>query len=114
MGRQSQTRLSAKPPPPPVLEARSPQKRLAGLVPSKGPEERLCSRPPFVAYQQPSPCSYGIVPGVYLSQISPVYEDTGHIGLRECMLTQLCLTLAKPWTVTHQAPLSMGFFRQEY
>ena len=25
-----------------------------------------------------------------------------------------CLTLATPWTVTHQAPLSMGSPRQEY
>ena len=25
-----------------------------------------------------------------------------------------CLTLAIPRTVTHQAPLSVGFFRQEY
>ena len=28
-----------------------------------------------------------------------------------CSVTQLCLTL---WTVAHQAPLSVGFFRQEY
>ena len=27
---------------------------------------------------------------------------------------QLCLTLVMPWTVAHQAPLSMGFSRQEY
>ena len=27
---------------------------------------------------------------------------------------QLCLTLATPWTVAHQAPLSMEFSRQEY
>ena len=25
----------------------------------------------------------------------------------------LCLTLYTPWTVAHQAPLSMGFSRQE-
>ena len=25
-----------------------------------------------------------------------------------------CLTLATPWTVARQAPLSMGFSRQEY
>ena len=25
-----------------------------------------------------------------------------------------CLTLARPWTVACQAPLSMGFSRQEY
>ena len=28
--------------------------------------------------------------------------------------TKLCLTLVTPWTITHQAPLSMGFPRQEY
>ena len=27
---------------------------------------------------------------------------------------QSCPTPAIPWTVAHQAPLSMGFFRQEY
>ena len=31
-----------------------------------------------------------------------------------CSLAQLCLTLGTPWTVAHQAPLSMGFPRKEY
>ena len=30
------------------------------------------------------------------------------------LVTQLCPTLATPWTVAPQAPLSMGFPRQEY
>ena len=30
------------------------------------------------------------------------------------LVTQLCPALANPWTVACQAPLSMGFFRQEY
>ena len=30
------------------------------------------------------------------------------------VVAQSCLTLCDPWTVAHQAPLSMGFFRQEY
>ena len=30
------------------------------------------------------------------------------------LVTKLCLTLATQGTVAHQAPLSMGFFRQEY
>ena len=30
------------------------------------------------------------------------------------LVTKSCLTLATPWTVAHQAPLSMGFSRQEY
>ena len=29
------------------------------------------------------------------------------------LVTKLCLTLETPWTVAHQAPLSMGFSRQE-
>ena len=29
-------------------------------------------------------------------------------------VTNLCLTLAIPWTVARQAPLSMGFSKQEY
>ena len=31
-----------------------------------------------------------------------------------CLVAQTCLTLVTPWTVAHQAPLSMGFSRQEY
>ena len=30
------------------------------------------------------------------------------------LVTKSCPTLATPWTVAHQAPLSMGFSRQEY
>ena len=30
------------------------------------------------------------------------------------LVTKLCLTLAAPWTVACQAPLSMGFRKQEY
>ena len=29
-------------------------------------------------------------------------------------LVSPCLTLATPWTVAHQAPLSVGFSRQEH
>ena len=31
-----------------------------------------------------------------------------------CLVAKLCPALATPWTVAHQAPLSMGFPRQEY
>ena len=31
-----------------------------------------------------------------------------------CLVDKLCLTLVTPWTVAHQAPLSIGFPRQEY
>ena len=30
------------------------------------------------------------------------------------LITQSCQTLHKLWTVAHQAPLAMGFSRQEY
>ena len=30
------------------------------------------------------------------------------------LVAKSCLTLVTPWTVACQAPLSMGFFRQEY
>ena len=30
------------------------------------------------------------------------------------LVTKVCPAHATPWTVAHQAPLSMGFFRQEY
>ena len=30
------------------------------------------------------------------------------------LVAKLCLTLCNPWTVARQAPLSMGFPRQEY
>ena len=30
------------------------------------------------------------------------------------LVVQSCLTLATPWTVTHQTPLSMEFSRPEY
>ena len=30
------------------------------------------------------------------------------------LATKSCPTLATPWTVAHQAPLSLGFSRQEY
>ena len=30
------------------------------------------------------------------------------------LVSKSCPTLVTPWTVAYQAPLSMGFFRQEY
>ena len=34
--------------------------------------------------------------------------------LLQIQVAHLCLTFAALWIVAHQAPLSMGFFRQEY
>ena len=36
------------------------------------------------------------------------------ISESESEVSQSCPTLGNPWTVAHQAPLSMGFSRQEY
>ena len=36
------------------------------------------------------------------------------VRMRARVCAQLCLTLATPWTVVCQAPLSMGFSRQKY
>ena len=35
-------------------------------------------------------------------------------GVGGGLAAQSCTTLAIPWTIAHQAPLSMGFSRQEY
>ena len=42
--------------------------------------------------------------------LNGLFTVVSHGGL----VTQSCPTLATPWTVAHQAPLSMGFSRQEY
>ena len=44
-------------------------------------------------------------------------DRDGWRGGRGCgggLVAKSCPTLAIPWTVAHQAPLSMGFSRQEY
>ena len=38
--------------------------------------------------------------------------DTG--SWRRCIYAQLCPSLCDPWAVTCQAPLSIGFPKQEY
>ena len=42
-------------------------------------------------------------------QRSPIYEDDGG-----SIVTKSCQTLATPWNVAYQDPLSVGFSRQEY
>ena len=50
--------------------------------------------------------------------ISPSNEYSGLAIIKKsyccCLVTKSCLTLATPWTIGRQAPLSMGFPRQEY
>ena len=42
------------------------------------------------------------------------YQKTVYKMSAWCLVAKSCSTLATPWTVTCQAPLSMGFSRQEY
>ena len=51
----------------------------------------------------------GLPSGVCAREISP-FEDSGGGGL----IAKSYLILVTPWIVAHQAPLSMGFPRQEY
>ena len=46
-----------------------------------------------------------------ISDLSRVYTCGGGGG---SLVAKSCPTLVTPWTVAHQAPLSMGFSRQEY
>jgi len=46
-------------------------------------------------------------------------EKSIYINIHICgsgggLLARSCPTLATPWTVAHQVPLSMGFSRQEH
>ena len=50
---------------------------------------------------------------MYICYNSVIVLKKGKEG-REGEVTQLCPTLATPWTVAHQASPSMGFSRQEY
>ena len=43
-----------------------------------------------------------------------VYTNIEPMCCLHCLVTKSCPTLVTPWSVAHQAPLSMGFFRQEY
>ena len=45
---------------------------------------------------------------------SALQQYTLLIGGGGGLVVKSCLTLATPWTVARQAPLSMGFSRQEY
>ena len=40
-------------------------------------------------------------------------ENPGSLWCSVCMLSRVQL-FATPWTAAHQAPLSMGFFRQDW
>ena len=48
---------------------------------------------------------------LFLTSLSEGHALVGHGG---GLVAKSCLTLATPWTVARQVPLSMGFSRQEY
>ena len=61
---------------------------------------------------RPGDCSTGPVP---LRWHRGQLDTSIFLNLSElCLATQACVTLCDLWTVAHQAPLSMGFPRQEY
>ena len=66
----------------------------AGMIPGPGRFHMPC--------KQVSPCAQQLI-------------QSPHSGCGEAWLVaKLCPTLATPWTAALQAPLSMGFARQEY
>ena len=52
--------------------------------------------------------------GSILSQATKIPHTYCVPSLQACSFAQLCLTFAAQWTVAHQAPLPMGFPRQQY
>ena len=76
------------------------------------------------AFPNPYASPYLSAPSRYISShigptifISTVFKQNASMDTKDlccCLVAKLCPTLATPWTVTHQAPLFMGFSRQEY
>ena len=50
---------------------------------------------------------------IHTHTYTPMYMYT-HIYCCGCLVTKSCPTLVTPWFIAHQAPLPMGFPRQEY
>ena len=48
----------------------------------------------------------------FMSLTAPTHSESVFVCC--CLVAKSCPTLATPWTLAHQAPLSMGFPRQEY
>ena len=51
---------------------------------------------------------------VFMTYIFPDSNMMADEQMYMCSVTHSCPTLATSWTIAHQAPLSMEFFRQEY
>ena len=50
---------------------------------------------------------------IHTHTYTPMYMYT-HIYCCGCLVTKSCPTLVTPWFIAHQAPLPMGFPREEY
>ena len=88
-------------PPLPVLPTAAP--------PTSSPSSPSCPDQPRTSAHQINPgslCSFSSFP--FLFRTYRIYGSGG--GL----VAKSCLTLATPWTVVRQPPLSMGFSRQGY
>ena len=73
----------------------------------------LCLPPGDLPYPEIKPVSFkslALTGGFFTT--STTWEALSHHG--GGLVAKLCPTLATPWTVACQAPLSMGFSRQEY
>ena len=46
--------------------------------------------------------------------VEPHFSEMDSVNNGDGLVTKSCLTIAIPWTVVYQAPLSMEFFRPEY
>ena len=53
-------------------------------------------------------------PPILIPLFCLIYNTRGLYSKSESEVAQSCPTLCQRWTVAHQAPLSMGFSRQEY
>ena len=51
---------------------------------------------------------------IHLQSLSNFFLCKHHDSVLLVVVAKSCPILATPWTVAHQAPLSMGFSRQEY
>ena len=83
---------------------------------------------PIQEYWSGQPCPPpGDLPNPGIEPVSPMSPDRkkdssplSHLESLQndcavlCLVAQSCPTLCTPWTEAHQAPLSMGFSRQEY
>ena len=54
------------------------------------------------------------ITGCLLTKTTVAMPSCSGLEYGGCLVTKSCLTLATPQTVVWQAPLSMGFSRQEY